>query len=440
VVSERSLLLGKADSYRGVLSQDCDGSTDHELFVSIFGLDPSDDGLPQDGIEVIGHDKTNGVFNFYVNEGGWKFMGSSKDAVSDGYKCDGNGACEPESSKKARCWACHESGGINMKELNSPWHAWSNTPIHSDEVFKKFGKQLGTEEDGINMERRAEDSNTEWNTTRIKTLKDKSVTELLRPLFCTLTFNLQATGSANAVSFVPGEFFTSAPNGGEIFFQGIGFSANGVSIDAGEYAKAIAANNQKIVDGNGKQLKGSDGKLIVDAPNGLIFPKKGDIDNRYIAALVDQKIVDRDFVLDVLNVDFTRPVFSPDRCGLLDSAPDLKSSDITPDKIRDGFKSNLANDNSDAGKQLLKNLGDTNDEAGHNNDVNAFFTACAARPKADFVADLLQYNAHLKAAAKAHRTSTPDGVNGIIEFAETLPVDNLKDTKAAFDPKDCTLK
>jgi hypothetical protein len=42
-------------------------------------------------------------------------------------------------------------------------------------------------------------------------------------------------------------------------------------------------------------------------------------------------------------------------------------------------------------------------------------------------------------ATKAHRTSTPDGVNGIIEFSETFPTDNLGDT-TKLDPVTCELE
>jgi hypothetical protein len=75
--------------------------------------------------------------------------------------------------------------------------------------------------------------------------------------------------------------------------------------------------------------------------------------------------------------------------------------------------------------------------------VNKFFAACndrATKDKAGLVADILEYNAHLKFAAKAHRINTPDGPQGIIEFPETFPVDKLKDADKAFDPKDCVLK
>ena len=50
---DRALLLDAPDSYRGVLSEDCQGQSDHELFVSIFGINPNAGGLPEDGIEVI---------------------------------------------------------------------------------------------------------------------------------------------------------------------------------------------------------------------------------------------------------------------------------------------------------------------------------------------------------------------------------------------------
>src|SRR6185369_6713535 len=107
---------------------------------------------------------------------------------------------------------------INMKELNSPWHSWSNTPIHSDEVFKKFGKPLGQEEDGVNMEVRTEKANDDWTKTRVKLLKEKGTSEVLRPLFCTLTVNLQATGS-ETVGSIPQEFFVDTNPGPEVSFS-----------------------------------------------------------------------------------------------------------------------------------------------------------------------------------------------------------------------------
>ena len=90
-------------------------------------------------------------------------------------------------------------------------------------------------------------------------------------------------------------------------------------------------------------------------------------------------------------------------------------------------------------KELRDALGDLGDAAAHQKDVEAFFAACQARPKAGMLSDILRYNAHLKAALKSHQIDTPDGRLGILEFSETLPVDDLPDAKKRFDPKTCEL-
>jgi hypothetical protein len=475
LVSDRSLLLGKADSYRAVLSQECsqkpsdEVTKNHDLFVSFVGITTSASSLPQTGAELIGHDTTAGVFNYYVNDGGWKFMGSSKDALEGGYTCGPNGDCFPKAASKARCFACHESGGINMKELNSPWNAWGLTgpfgQIHSDDVFARFGRQLGTQEGGFEMQVKTEAANAEWSKTRVQILKDKGAAELLRPLFCTLTVNLgtsdlskadSSAGDANLqvealVETAPAEtrlnVFAEAKSADLLPpFVTIGprvdqppFETHFFPINAAAYNTAIAANQQKIVDAQGNQLVSSSGKPVVSSPNGFVYVKKGDVDQRYIARLVAAGIVDKDFVMDVQHVDFTRPIFSPTRCGLLDAAPALSGAQLTPDAIREGFKNALKDSTKPGAAQLLKNLGDTNDGDAHVNDVRSFLNACKAR-KADFVPDFLRYTAHVRAATKAHRTQTPQGALGIIEFSETLPTDNLPDTDQALDPTDCTLK
>jgi hypothetical protein len=432
LVNDSVFLTGKAEgSYRGVIARECDGRGDNELFISVFGISPDDAQLPQTQTELIGMDKTAGVFNYYVRESKqnqWVFMGSSIDAVSQGYKCDDNGACEPVAAKDARCWACHEGGGANMKELHSPWSGWNlnNGMPGNDAIIKKFGSQLGTANTGIDLEGRVSSGNQLWNKTRIKTLKAKGAAEVLRPLFCTLTLNLQDAGSPGNVSNVPGNYLVSDTFGG------------GVAIDNASYQAQLKANDQRITDGS-KQLQGKNGPVI-DNQNAFRAPIKGFIDVDYIDQLIAEKIIDDDFAKDVLNVDLTRPVFSKIRCDLLSKAPDIKGADLTPDKIRDGFKANLKGATG-AGAQLLKNLEDPKDAQAHQTDADNFFKACAARPKKDFVADLLQYISHTRRALKAHKGTEGAGSGqGIIEFDETLPTDKLGDTKQAFDPATCTLK
>ncbi len=361
-------------------------------------------------------------------------MGSSKDAVSDGYECTDRGDCLPKSAKKTRCWACHESGAINMKELVSPWNSWAPNDIKDRPIFDKFGTALGQRKDAVDLQTRTENAHADWNTQRRAILKGKGVAETLRPLFCTLTLNLRALGRKPTMLLDTDFFVTEGSPLGNV-----GFFGDRVALDMDEYAAAIKANGQKVVDGDGNQLVGPSGP-ITESPNGFIFPGKGNIDIRYVRALVEANVIDRDFGLDVLHVDFTRAILSPTRCGLLDAAPELDAANMTPDKIREGFKANLANRKDAASALLLKNLGDPNDAEAYQAEVSAFFTACSARPKGDFVKEVLQYNAQLKFAAKGHRAKTPDGAQGFLEFAETLPVDNLSDTNKFFDAVTCTLK
>lgn len=427
LVNDSVFLTGKAGgAYRGVVTKDCDGRDRSDFFMSIFGIGANAPELPQEQTELIGFDKTSGVFNFYVRESQdnqWVFMGSSKDGISAGYECNEFGSCHPKAAKDARCWACHEGGGINMKELNSPWDSWDlrNDMPGRDEIFAKHGKQLGVPETGIDLESRVESGNSRWNQTRLEILKEKGAAEVLRPLFCTLTINLQGSqGFAPDNFFVPDEFFSN--NGG-------------MPLDTTAYEAALKASGQQIIDGK-KQLSGKDGP-VVDTQTPFRYIEKGQIDSDYIRKLGQAGIVDEDFVKDVLSIDVTRSIFSKTRCDLLSAAPKLSGADLTAEKIREGFKKNLAG-KTGAAAELLKHLSNTNDSADHDKVVNDFFAACTKRPANEFVSDVITYLSSTRRMVRAHKSSF--GAGGIIEFPETLPVDKLPVSNKAFDPATCTLK
>jgi hypothetical protein len=115
---------------------------------------------------------------------------------------------------------------------------------------------------------------------------------------------------------------------------------------------------------------------------------------------------------------------------------------MTADKIRAGFVTELGKGKGgDAAPQLLASLGNTADAATHQKDVDAFFAACAARPKKDLLADALAVLSHQRNAIRKHKGQDGAGRGqGIIEFDETLPVDNIPDSNKAFDLATCTLK
>ncbi|HSO40727.1 MAG TPA: hypothetical protein VLT33_49715 [Labilithrix sp.] len=458
-VSNRSQLTGKADDYRAVITRACNGRQENELFMSLFGISAGDAELPGD-LELIGQDKTKGVFDYYAREDNkWKFFGNSEDLVGDGYNCTADGACVPKAAAKTRCASCHVGGGLIMKELNSPWTNWADTgpTPGTDELFKKHVKLVGQETNGDELEGLVTGGNRDtWVPHRVEFLKGKGTAELLRPLFCTTDINLQAgNGSANQDFFLDPEWDFVQVNASTSVSPSVS-----ISFDAATYAAQLATNGQFIADGNARSCnplnpascsplkKGT--KKLQDTVSGFMYPERSAIDALYVRQLVTAKIIDEDFVKDVLAIDFTRPIFSPTRCGLLQFAPTLTAAKMTPAGIRDGFKASLAG-KPGAAAELLKSVSDTKDLKAHADAVKKFADACNARNTSDpkkLTADVLAVASHLRAAmrrTKANLSNNASSIQpgqGVIEFAETLPVDGLREDGLALDPVTCerTLK
>lgn len=409
VIGEGAQESGQAGSYRTVTARDCDGRPPFGLLMSGTA---NANGVGQKFLEVITQDKTTGVFDYYSQENGrWTFFGTSADFVSSGYSCKG-GQCTPKIASQTRCAGCHPGGGLNMKELHSPWVFWDVGALPgAPEAIAKSPDVLGSRGSGVDLEeQRVSPGNLAWVKKRVAILKAKGTQEVLRPLFCTVDMNLQTSGSPKeGLTGVPGDFFVDRS-----------FRAGQVTVDNAEYKTQLASSGASL-PGGGK-----------DTPFAFIYPERSAQDIFYQAELVTQGVVDTDFVMDVLHVDFTRPAYSTARCDLLKLAPTLTADKLTPAAIRDGFKAALAGQSGAAAVQLLANLNVVGDQAAHQTDVDTFFTACNARPKKDMLTDVMTWASHLRRTVKS--------TSGIIEFDETLPADNLPDTAAAFDPKTCLLK
>jgi hypothetical protein len=112
---------------------------------------------------------------------------------------------------------------------------------------------------------------------------------------------------------------------------------------------------------------------------------------------------------------------------------------MTPANIKTAWAKKLDGAADPIARQFLANVKDEADGAKHDATVKAFLDACNARADKDgagFMKDVLRYASHLRLAAKRARNAKN---GGIIEFAETLPVDNLPETSSAFDPVTCQL-
>jgi hypothetical protein len=420
VVSETSQVMGKADSYRTVTTRQCGDRQAHELLFSLFGLRSTTTELPDD-VEIMSFDRANKSYAYYAIEGGeLHFFGTSVEMI----KHEGAG----------RCVNCHPGGGVNMKELAAPWLHWEgDTTTPGADKLVDGNDDLGSKTDGIELESIVDSGNAEVVELRAKTLlATNDLKQVLRPLFCTVQINLQEGSSS------PGSGPGSVP-GDALVDSRLGFGS--VSVDDKTYNAAIKASKQKVLGSNNKQLKNKSGKLVVDTHFALAFPVVSREDQTYVDKLKELKVIDDDFVLDVLSVDPTRPLFSAERCALLDAAPTItklttstgKAVKDLPKKIREGFASQLASGAEGSPEaQLAAALGVVDDAAAHQQAVTDFFAACSARPQADFMADALK----VISSRRDQVRELP-----VMEFTPTLAVDSLAvGPEARLSPTTCTLE
>ena len=209
VVVSETAQLGGDKQFRTIVTRACGGRAQEDLFLSppapigVSGAAPS-------SVEIIAKDTTSGVFNYYAAErGAWRFMGNSLDLVQNG-----TGAGD-----ERRCAACHTDGALNMKELHSPWNNWegdTNTP-GADQAITNLLTSLGVQSvsaannkfNGIIMESLVEQGNEAYNQKRAEFLKTQGAAAVLKPLFCTLQFNLE-----EGQGFYPDSLFFDEISGG----------------------------------------------------------------------------------------------------------------------------------------------------------------------------------------------------------------------------------
>jgi hypothetical protein len=410
MVSDDGRLSDNPRNYRTVTTRACGSREPHEMFWTLLSVGDSEDIGQRGFIEMQALDRTTGLYNYYTLSGGFNFEGTALAAVEGTNSCGG----------------CHTGGGVLMKELDRPWFHWESDgePIPGvDERFARHGEMFGIRGNGRELEELVRAGNAATIAARIEHYRNPeggNVSSLLRPLFCPVQINLDTAGTTvdGPVSDIPADALIDPHFGVD----------RGVDMDPSAYEAAIVAVNQRIAGIAGK----------TDTEFKFAFPERSGIDVAYVEQLVETGVVDADFASDVLAIDFTRPLFSSDRCDLLSFAPGFGEGSLTeasPDAIREGFVGALTQaapaPESPAG-QLLANLQDPADEATHRARVDAFLDACTARPDADFMADALRF---------VHSVRDRVRTTSLIEHAEQLPQADLSlPADARLDPVTCVLE
>lgn len=426
-VSESAQAAGQATNYRAVVTRTCNSRPKHGIIFSLFGVQAGADRMPGN-VEIMAFDETEGMFNYYETNGSSeiKWFGNSKDMLTG------------PAGEQRRCAGCHTGGGLVMKELHTPWMHWEghmDTPGVDDFIVAGANdtprnENLGTIASGAEFEGLVKNANRVWNEKRLAHAREKLTTrDLLKPLFCTVEVNLD--NGADFFSPVDGKKGTcsnddaitcnvDADCGGEntcsqkslmtrvnsdLLLDPIVKSFGSIDINHDDY--------QALLDANGSRLQGLNGAK--DTVFDFVYPERAESDKDYVQKLIDAGVVDAEFVKDVLMVDFTRPIFTDDRCDLLEFVPLVGIAEQTPATLRSGMIANLGNPAvGSPAKELLNNL--LNEAEDHDATVNTFFEACKALPQADFLG-----NAYTIASGLRNEARTLQ----VFEFPLTMPMDNL---------------
>jgi hypothetical protein len=239
----------------------------------------------------------------------------------------------------------------------------------------------------------------------------------LRSLFTTMEMNLVTDSvpfrqreKASQEIEIPVDFFVDAR---------LVRRPKGVPVALAIYQKALKKIGARFADKETPRL--------VESHHAFSVPARSYIDNRAIDALIKQGLLDEDLVTAVLAVDFTTPVYSRLRAGLLKYVPerarnaaDLRAQLIVAlrqaprDPAARGLLTNLTDPRHGAKAQRAK--------------VQAYLQVCAkARTSFDAVLDWLHIAAQRRLeVAQAETATHPKGKITEPGFKLLFPLDNLE--------------
>jgi len=272
-------------------------------------------------IELIAWDPDKQFYNFYeLTDGAWVYRGDSKNILDDirGLHRQRAASARPF-GPKLRCSGCHVNGGLVQKELAQPHNDWfvreRPLPLGKLKPDAFVQSRLDDLVDAGELRalvlaspRRLADS-----TGYRKVMAERSMQERLRPLFCPLEINIESDASP----FDDNKPKLRVPSA---FFLDPRLATEEISVGRPDYEAALGKLNSSLPDDT------PGGRT--DADHGWLTPVKANSDKVAVDALVEQGIVSAEFATAVLAVDFTNPVFSPIRCGLLKLVPDKGGADF----------------------------------------------------------------------------------------------------------------
>lgn len=348
-------------------------------------------------VEAIAWDATKGMFNFYEltqGSGGevWHYKGDSAAILADTELLHRRRALgQSPFGPRLRCSGCHVNGGPIMKELAGPHNDWWQPERHlplggrgPDATLAPLLDALVSADvlaAGVKAGVARLNASPQFRAARA----GRTLQERLRPLFCPVELNLESDG-------VPLDGGPPAMGVPAALFVDPRLAQGALSVSRDHYLAALQQTGSRFPEITGRR----------DADHAWLGPVKAASDQAAVQTLVDEGVIDDEFVSDVLAVDFTNPALSDSRCRLLKLLPAAASPDF-----QTAFVSALRTSTDAAAKELHRNRTEAGRNAAfHRQRAESFLTACGEKLKQQaFVTSALRLLAQRRAAVGANEIS-----------------------------------
>jgi hypothetical protein len=311
-------------------------------------------------IEAIVWDRSKEMFNFYELLGGhparWLYRGDSRDAYLDNrdFRLQTNPR-RPRFGQRMRCSGCHNTGGPILKELVAPHNDWwtssRSLPLGTDRVAPEVAGRIARLVDATVFASsvRAGMSRLAQSRTMKRFVASRSLREQLRPVFATQELNLISEQSRSGARIrVRADYWVNPTLVGRV---------EDLTLSRTNYQASLTALGSRFPETNRQ-----------DADHAWLAPVKALADHLAVQKLVQSRLIDREFVSDVLAVDLENPLFSAKRARLLRLLPSRGGSNWKAD-----FERNLRSSGSAEAKELVRNLVDpTRNQAFHRRSALAY--------------------------------------------------------------------
>ncbi len=350
-----------------------------DAFIGHFTAPDGDHLVPEQApannalmIEAFAWDDSKGYYNFYElrgdgTTGRWFYRGDSFDILVDNRSLhrQANPAV-PAFGNRLRCSACHSNGGPIMKELADPHNDWWDTRRGLDfgkrtpdqRIAPIFSQLVSADRiaDAVRVGIAKLEASARFDAARRAT----SLQEQLRPLFCPVELNFASSPEPSGQVIVPADFFVDPRLQPLVTMR--------VVVDRGDYDAMLKRTGTNFPE-----------TARADADHPWLTPVKAFSDIAAVNTLIENGVIDKEMVADVLAVDMTEPVFSGVRCGLLRLVPDSGGANW-----QTTFAGTLARSPVPGAAELFRNMTDpARTSAYHKEQAGNFIKKCAAKPNLD---------------------------------------------------------